>query len=358
MVRRGFLVLVAVLLIPVTASVMTVEAADTNQDGTSLGDSTFERENNRFEGEEVAFTLDEGLPGIRNVTHRSTGTVLFDEVRLEDGENLDWSVDFDSFSLSGGPGDAVLTGYDDEPAPIRTLVIEDADDENTWLPSQNTWHLSVGPEVSVTRGEGDAQDALMTSWDEYYVLEFGRNRTTYLVGSSPTYDSSSRTFSVPESSLVYQADRVTIEADDGGHCREGEKCLRFRGFAGGLDAGDRVRLHVENEGNSSHSFWIARNEDVDWDPLNASTDDAIAGVAEIAPGQEVSLNFTIPNGTRTLFAWCNLSGHAREGEQLRWPLEAASGGGAGDDGRLSPFLGVFGVLVVLGMVALSRSSPR
>jgi len=339
-IRHIVLIVVALAFVPGLASAAS--------EGEQLG--TFTKEGERFVGQETAFTLEENLPGIRNLTDRSTGQVLFEEIRLADEGPLDWSVDFDTVTLSATGRPGLLMIQDEAPPTLRAWFAGDR---------QGKWNLSLADGVSAQPVNENTSELPSSNHDRSYELRVDGEWTTHLLGQETTYDPSQRTFTVRDLSLVYQADRITVEADDGEGCPEEPMCYRFQGFGPTLGAGDEIPLRFENEGSIKHGIWVADEEDVQGP--NTSTDDAISGIEEAPSGQAASLNFTVPEGTDGLYLWDARGDHEEQGEFLWWELEGASPsgdfGGAGNR-TTTPFTGWIAVLLSSILAAIHRTRRR
>jgi len=233
---------------------------------------------------------------------------------------MDWTIGFDTFTLSAQNRPGLLMVQDDAPPTFRA-----------WFPGdqQGVWNLSLAPGISVQPVDESNQKTLMSTHDTSYELDLTGNRITYLVGQGIEYDPPKRVFTVRDLSLVYQADRVTVEGDNDEGCRQGPVCMRFQGFPKNPAPGDSVQLRFENEGTDTHGLWVAASEPLDG--TNASPEEAIASIEEVPPGQTASVNFTVPDGAERLYLWDDGDDHEQQGESLRWELESASpGGNAGE----------------------------
>lgn len=312
----GFAVASGLALVPTQTSADTSEAEGSN--------STLTRENHTFIGADISFKLDRDVPGIRDLTSREAGRVIFETIRPTQAQSVNWTRGFDTFTLSAGDGFFFV--QDHAPPPFRV-----------WFPAsrEGVWELTVAAGVSVERLREGASDLISVGnlCQDAYELEFGAHRKTHLCSPQAAYNASTSTFTVRNTTLVGQLDRVAIEANEGDGCPEHPMCMRTQGFLPHPQPGDRVRIAFTNSGNATHSLWVADRDEVANELPNPSRDEAFAGVGSVPPGEHVSLNLTIPNGTETLYFWSDRSDDAEQGMWWTWNLVSGTGQGDGNASR-------------------------
>lgn len=163
---------------------------------------------------------------------------------------------------------------------------------------------------------------------------------------------------------------VTATAQESGCPGERTFCWETE-MDGSISAGDNVKVTVVNpqESSSEHDFfatWGAYDQEhQDTEPGN----DSAGTNGSIAPGEETSFNFTVPDDAETLYYWCDISGHEQLGMYGTWNVTASDGGhdhgdhphdddttdgGGSDDGQQSsPGVGLLAALAGLALVAFA-----
>lgn len=269
--------------------------------------------NDTLVGEEVAFEVDPALPGIRNLTTRDTQQVLFETVQTDGnasdgGETTAWS-----FQLDAEPSRLLV--LDDSPAALRAHLPGDGG---------SPWELTLADGVAVRQEDGAVNET--TPHGTTYELDPPGDGRTYLSANASTFDRANRTFTVRDHAVVGPFHRPTVEAVREPACFEGQ-CLGWNGFEPSHDPGDSLELTFENEAETTHSLWVADADDVADDRPNSSREDALAGVEAVAPGEEATINLTIPEDADTLYLWDDTGDReADAGMQMRWHVVDPSPG--------------------------------
>lgn len=131
---------------------------------------------------------------------------------------------------------------------------------------------------------------------------------------------------LPVAVAQQSATALTIEADDGDTCIEGQAANCFHVVEGSLDdleTGILVNITLVNVGDNPHNLYVTEEENADTDTRDTSADDAIAGSDTIDPGEETQFTFTIPDDAESLYLWCDVGPHELLGMYLTTDVEQA-----------------------------------
>lgn len=141
---------------------------------------------------------------------------------------------------------------------------------------------------------------------------------------------------LPSAVAQQSATALTIEADDGDTCIEGQAANCFHVMEGSLDdleTGMLVNITLVNVGDNPHNIYVTEEENADTDTRDTSTDDAIGGSDTIDPGEETQFMFTIPDETESLYLWCDVGPHEVLGMYLTTDVEQVENDGGDQNGE-------------------------
>lgn len=146
--------------------------------------------------------------------------------------------------------------------------------------------------------------------------------------------------------LAHDGPSVTVVAPSDG-CPSGKDlCLEFNTQPPALQPGDRVDLAFFNEDDTSHTVMITTGDQADSSHQDTPKSAALASTPSVAAGGSSTENlFTVPEGTSSLYVWCDVSGHEGAGMWLEVPIQG------GETSNGSP-LGPWAALAALAGAAL------
>ncbi len=159
---------------------------------------------------------------------------------------------------------------------------------------------------------------------------------------------------------------LTAEAKESG-CRE-TYCWEFDGDTDAIDAGATVEITVRNPSSNSanHNFFIKEGSGAQGGTDPGS--DTLASTDDLAPGEEETISFTVPDDVGELYFWCDVAGHESLGMFGSWSIssdgdDGADGGdGADGDGEgeanSQPGFGLLAALTALGLTAFVLARRR
>lgn len=159
---------------------------------------------------------------------------------------------------------------------------------------------------------------------------------------------------------------LTVEAKESG-CVE-TYCWEFEGDTDAIDAGATVEITVRNPNSNSanHNFFIKEGSGAQGGTDPGS--DTLASTDDLAPGEEETLRFTVPDDVDELYYWCDVAGHESLGMFGSWSVSSdGTDGGDGADGadgdgegeaNSQPGFGMLAALAALGLTAFVLARRR
>lgn len=163
---------------------------------------------------------------------------------------------------------------------------------------------------------------------------------------------------------------VTATAGEQDDCPSGDTYCWLVEGAEGIEPGDTVEVTVVNPSDNSvaHNFYVMfgapaeTGGNTDGSAADHSTDD-------VAPGEETTLSFEVPEDADEIYGWCDVAGHEQLGMWELWEIGASGGGDGGDGGMdgngtdgdgadASPGLGLLAALAGMGLAAAALARRR
>jgi PGF-CTERM protein len=157
-------------------------------------------------------------------------------------------------------------------------------------------------------------------------------------------------------SVVGHGDATQVRLEASEDCPDATYCYEVtEGSMDDLAAGEEVHFTFVNpESNDlNHNVYVAdladASDDRDTDPSAAEDN-----TRNLAPGEETSLEFFVPNGFSGVYVWCDVGVHESQGMYLETAFseDATTDSGDGQETSDSPGLGALAALAALGAVAV------
>lgn len=148
--------------------------------------------------------------------------------------------------------------------------------------------------------------------------------------------------------LAHDGPEINVVAPPGDQCPGGQDlCLEFGAETEPLAPGDRVDLAFFNDDDTSHTIMVTTGDQADGSHSDTPKSVALTSSGSVG-GDEQSIEnlFTVPEGTSSLYVWCDVSGHESAGMWLEVPVEGDTNGSP--MGLWAAIAGLAGAAVVLG----------
>ncbi len=151
--------------------------------------------------------------------------------------------------------------------------------------------------------------------------------------------------------LAHDGPAINVVAPPSDQCPSGKDlCLEFGAETPPLAPGDRVDLAFFNDDERSHTVMVTTGDQADGSHSDTPKSAALTSTPSVAAGDQSTENlFTVPEGTSTLYVWCDVSGHEGSGMWLEVPVQGGDGGTNGSPlGLWVAIAGLAGAAMVLG----------